>query len=277
MAGQRGGGLSGGALCRPASNALPPLAPARFPLAPVPLPPARAGAGTITAAHPTQPPAPPSAQIGNTTDGGYGLGWKNDTGDTDEYPFDDALAQKLANEVRGGGAGAAGWAAHRRSPPAALRGPALAGAGLGRSGCRRVARRCWPRTPSTHRAPAVGPSPRPCPPAHTHTPATPPHPTPHPAPPTPTTPIPPHQVLDDKIEEEEDRQAVLGKDILNPTTGLTLVDYLEGREGRHNELLFKRYGLLPGPGERDADTYIDSEVGRGGGEGAGAGAGPVGS
>jgi len=73
--------------------------------------------------------------------------------------------------------------------------------------------------------------------------------------PTPTNPPKPKKVLDDKIEEEEDRQAILGKDIVNPTTGLTLVDYLEGREALHNEELFKRYGL-----EEDEDTYIDTEV-----------------
>lgn len=43
----------------------------------------------------------PSLQIGHTTDGGYGLGWKNDTGDSDDFPFDDGMAQKLANEVGG--------------------------------------------------------------------------------------------------------------------------------------------------------------------------------
>jgi hypothetical protein len=45
------------------------------------------------------PPAPPPPKIGHTTDGGYGYGWKNDSGDTDEFPFNDALAQRLANEV----------------------------------------------------------------------------------------------------------------------------------------------------------------------------------
>ncbi|GBF96794.1 hypothetical protein Rsub_09650 [Raphidocelis subcapitata] len=100
--------------------------------------------------------------VGHTTEGGYGWGWKNDTGDTDDYPFDDALAQKLAGEV-----------------------------------------------------------------------------------------------LDDKIEEEDDRQAILGKDIVNPTTGLSLVDYLEGREAAHNEQLFKRYGVRdPGP---ELDTFIGDE------------------
>lgn len=64
-------------------------------------------------------------------------------------------------------------------------------------------------------------------------------------------------MLADKIEEEEDRQAILGKDIVNPTTGLNLVDYLEGREGLHNEALLKRYGLA---GDGD-DVYLDSEVG----------------
>jgi hypothetical protein len=49
----------------------------------------------------------------------------------------------------------------------------------------------------------------------------------HSCPRAPPTPFTNQKVLDDKIEEEEDRQAVLGKDILNPTTGLTLVDYLE--------------------------------------------------
>jgi hypothetical protein len=67
------------------------------------------------------------------------------------------------------------------------------------------------------------------------------------------------KVLDDKIEEEEDRQAILGKDVLNPTTGLSLVDYLEGREAEHNEALFARYGVRdPGP---DLDTFINTEVG----------------
>ena len=39
-------------------------------------------------------------QIGHTTDGGYGYGWKNDTGDSDEVPFNEALAEKIAGEVR---------------------------------------------------------------------------------------------------------------------------------------------------------------------------------
>ncbi|KAI8476310.1 MAG: hypothetical protein J3K34DRAFT_516723 [Monoraphidium minutum] len=98
--------------------------------------------------------------IGNTTDGGYGLGWKNDEGATEDYPFDAGLAAKLANEV-----------------------------------------------------------------------------------------------LDDKIEEEEDRQAILGKDILNPTTGLTLVDYLEGREGLHNEQLFKAFNL----DQDNSDVFLGTE------------------
>lgn len=50
---------------------------------------------------------------------------------------------------------------------------------------------------------------------------------------------------------------MLGKDILNPTTGLTLVDYLEGREGLHNGVLYKRYGLDKG---EDEDTFLNSEV-----------------
>lgn len=101
--------------------------------------------------------------VGHTTEGGYGWGWKNDTGDTEEYPFDDTLAQKVANEV-----------------------------------------------------------------------------------------------LDDKLEEEEDRQSILGKDILNPTTGLTLVDYLEGREVQHNETLLKAYGGAGGGGDDD-DTFLATE------------------
>lgn len=102
--------------------------------------------------------------VGNTTDGGYGVGWKNDDGATSEFPFDGALAEKLANEV-----------------------------------------------------------------------------------------------LDDKIEEEDDRQAILGKDLVNPTTGLTLVDYLEGREALHNETLLRRYGLDGDGDAPDADTLLDSE------------------
>jgi hypothetical protein len=66
----------------------------------------------------------------------------------------------------------------------------------------------------------------------------------------------------DKIDESEDKEAILGADILNPTTGLSLKDYLEGREQDHNELIAR--ALL---GEEafkdDHTTYLDSEV-RGG-------------
>jgi hypothetical protein len=172
-------------------------------------------------------PAAAAAQIGHTTDGGYGYGFKNDTGSTDEYPYDDALAQKIAGEVGGPGA---------RS---------LNGRGIGAGAVK------TPR-PRARRAPG----------AHPASKRPPPTPPPPPGPCSPPTP----QVLDDKIEEEDDRQAILGKDILNPTTGLTLVDYLEGREGQHNELLFKRLGLGH---ERDADTYINTEVGGGASRGGG--------
>jgi hypothetical protein len=64
----------------------------------------------------------------------------------------------------------------------------------------------------------------------------------------------------DKIDESEDKEAILGADILNPTTGLSLKDYLEGREQDHNELIAR--ALL---GEEafkdDHTTYLDSEVG----------------
>lgn len=69
-------------------------------------------------------------------------------------------------------------------------------------------------------------------------------------------PTPPPQ---DKIDESEDKEAILGADILNPTTGLSLKDYLEGREQDHNELIAR--ALL---GEEafkdDHTTYLDSEV-----------------
>jgi hypothetical protein len=36
-------------------------------------------------------------------------------------------------------------------------------------------------------------------------------------------------VAADRLEEQEDKEMVLGGDILNPYTGLRLLDYLEGR------------------------------------------------
>ncbi|GFH14190.1 uncharacterized protein HaLaN_10203, partial [Haematococcus lacustris] len=44
-------------------------------------------------------------------------------------------------------------------------------------------------------------------------------------------------VLEDKMEESEDKEQILGQDLLNPFTGLTLRDYLDGREGQHQEML----------------------------------------
>lgn len=75
---------------------------------------------------------------------------------------------------------------------------------------------------------------------------------------------PPHSIplshtSQDKIDESEDKEAILGADILNPTTGLSLKDYLEGREGAHNELIIR--GLLGKQGMKDdSTTYLDSEV-----------------
>ncbi|KAJ9507502.1 hypothetical protein QJQ45_006474 [Haematococcus lacustris] len=44
-------------------------------------------------------------------------------------------------------------------------------------------------------------------------------------------------VLEDKMEESEDKEQILGQDLLNPFTGLTLRDYLDGREGQYQEML----------------------------------------
>ena len=72
----------------------------------------RPGSFTTPTPRPHAHPALPGAQIGHTTDGGYGFGWKDDTGDSGDYPFDDTLATKLANEARTGAVGAVGaWGA----------------------------------------------------------------------------------------------------------------------------------------------------------------------
>jgi hypothetical protein len=73
-------------------------------------------------------------------------------------------------------------------------------------------------------------------------------------PPTTTTFTP-----QDKIDESEDKEAILGADILNPTTGLSLKDYLEGKEGSHNELI-ARTMLGKDAFKDDSTTYLDSEV-----------------
>ena len=52
---------------------------------------------------------------------------------------------------------------------------------------------------------------------------------------------------------------VLGQEILNPTTGLSLKDYLDGKEAVHNELLM-RVNNKDFPGE-DSTTYLDTEAG----------------
>jgi hypothetical protein len=65
--------------------------------------------------------------------------------------------------------------------------------------------------------------------------------------------------MDDKIEESEDKEMVLGQEILNPTTGLSLKDYLDGKEPVHNELLM-RVNKQDFQGE-DSTTYLDTEAG----------------
>jgi hypothetical protein len=90
------------------------------------------------------------------------------------------------------------------------------------------------------------------------------------APPSSTTLYQPQQ---DKIDESEDKEAILGADILNPTTGLSLKDYLEGKEQDHNEALVRSLLGKDGFNNDDSTTYLDSEVrgvfwgprGRGGG------------
>eukprot|EP00955_Chlamydomonas_euryale_P105777 365661-Chlamydomonas_euryale.AAC.62 len=80
--------------------------------------------------------------LGNTTEGGLGLGWADDTQPGSEYPFDPKLAEMAAGDAE-----------------------------------------------------------------------------------------------DDRLEESEDKDAVLGDDMLNPITGLTVKDYLEGKEGKYKEWL----------------------------------------
>ncbi|KAF6253126.1 hypothetical protein COO60DRAFT_1703964 [Scenedesmus sp. NREL 46B-D3] len=73
------------------------------------------------------------------------------------------------------------------------------------------------------------------------------------------------EALQDKIDESEDKESILGGDILNPTTGerrqqgLSLKDYLEGREAQHNELLMRVYGGKSAMRLDDDTTYLDSE------------------
>lgn len=54
-------------------------------------------------------------------------------------------------------------------------------------------------------------------------------------------------MAEDKADESEDKEMVLGEDLVNPFTGLTLRDYLDGRESSHKELL-ARTGALNKPG-----------------------------
>jgi hypothetical protein len=49
-------------------------------------------------------------------------------------------------------------------------------------------------------------------------------------------------VADDKAEESEDKEALLGEDLVNPFTGLTLRDYLDGREGVYKALMGRAFG-----------------------------------
>eukprot|EP00878_Enallax_costatus_P040983 GHUV01047410.1.p1 GENE.GHUV01047410.1~~GHUV01047410.1.p1 ORF type:complete len:403 (+),score=127.19 GHUV01047410.1:585-1793(+) len=65
--------------------------------------------------------------------------------------------------------------------------------------------------------------------------------------------------LQDKIDESEDKEQILGNDILNPTTGLSLKDYLEGREAQHNELMMRVYGGKKALMLDDSTTFLDSE------------------
>jgi hypothetical protein len=88
-------------------------------------------------------------------------------------------------------------------------------------------------------------------------------------PPSSTTLYQPQQ---DKIDESEDKEAILGADILNPTTGLSLKDYLEGKEQDHNELLVRSLLGKEGFNNDDSTTYLDSEV-RGAGVCCGEGGG----
>jgi len=50
-------------------------------------------------------------------------------------------------------------------------------------------------------------------------------------------------VAEDKADESEDKEAVLGEDLVNPFTQLSLRDYLDGREGTHKELLARTRAL----------------------------------
>mmetsp|Transcript_15921 Transcript_15921/g.34385 ORF Transcript_15921/g.34385 Transcript_15921/m.34385 type:complete len:916 (+) Transcript_15921:178-2925(+) len=110
--------------------------------------------------------------VGNTTEGGLGPGWIQDTQDSEEFPMDPKLAEMIANDV-----------------------------------------------------------------------------------------------FDDKREESEDKEMILGKDMINPLTGLSVKDYLDGKEGRYKEMMAKSAGgkaakggagLLPG-GRRNAFGVQDAE------------------
>lgn len=54
-----------------------------------------------------------------------------------------------------------------------------------------------------------------------------------------------NDAVDDAQDESDDKEAVLGEDILNPFTGLGMKDYLEGREDRYNSLMQSAVGAKP--------------------------------
>lgn len=67
-------------------------------------------------------------------------------------------------------------------------------------------------------------------------------------------------VLDDRGEESEDKEMVLGDDIVNPVTGLSLRDYLDGREAKYNELIEKVLGVKrSGPTQEEMEHYIEQD------------------
>ncbi|GAX76343.1 hypothetical protein CEUSTIGMA_g3789.t1 [Chlamydomonas eustigma] len=76
-------------------------------------------------------------------------------------------------------------------------------------------------------------------------------------------------VAEDKMEESEDKEGILGEDLLNPFTGLSVKDYLEGKEGKYQELMAMVRpgsksvgGALKGVGrvfDNEATSYMDTE------------------
>jgi hypothetical protein len=62
------------------------------------------------------------------------------------------------------------------------------------------------------------------------------------------------EAVDAKADEQASKQDLLGGDLLNPFTGLSLADYLEGREVQHAQLVDQLVG-------RDNTSFVKELVG----------------